>query len=55
MQPQVAFGISVLLGLVVWGMIGARYIWPALRDRPGTEALRPKATCVVLDTAFARC
>jgi hypothetical protein len=41
MQPQVAFGISVLLGLVVWRMMGARYIWPALRDRPRTEALRP--------------
>jgi hypothetical protein len=41
MQPLLIFGISVLLGLVVWGMIGARYIWPALRDRPRTEALRP--------------
>jgi hypothetical protein len=41
MQPQVAFVISVLLGFVVWGMIGARYIWPTLRGRPRTEALRP--------------
>jgi hypothetical protein len=41
MQPQVVFAISVLLGLVVWAMIGARYIWPALRGGPGTEALRP--------------
>jgi hypothetical protein len=41
MQPQLIFGISVLLAFVVWGMIGARYIWPALRDRPRTEALRP--------------
>ena len=41
MQPQVVFGISVLLGFVVWGMISARYIWPALRGRPRTEALRP--------------
>jgi hypothetical protein len=41
MQPQVVFGISVLQGFVVWGMIGARYIWPALRDRPRTDALRP--------------
>ena len=41
MQPQVVFGISVLLGFVVWGMIGARYIWPALRGRPRAEALRP--------------
>ena len=41
MQPQVVFGASVVLGFVVWGMIGARYIWPALRGRPRTEALRP--------------
>ena len=41
MQPQVIFGISVLQGFVVWGMIGARYIWPALRDKPRAEALRP--------------
>ena len=26
MQPQVAFGISVLLALVVWGMIGAIHL-----------------------------
>jgi hypothetical protein len=41
MQPQLVFGISVLLGLVVWGIIGARDIWPALRRRPRAEALRP--------------
>ena len=41
MPPQLIFGISVLLAFVVWGMIGARYIWPALRDRPRAEALRP--------------
>jgi hypothetical protein len=41
MQPQAIFGISVLLGFVVWGMIGARYIWPALRGRSRAEALRP--------------
>jgi hypothetical protein len=41
MSPQVIFGISVLLAVIVWGMIGARYIWPALRDRPRAEALRP--------------
>src|SRR5262245_42830847 len=41
MQPQAVFDISVLLGLVVWGIIGARDIWPALRRRPRAEALRP--------------
>jgi hypothetical protein len=41
MEPRLIFGISVLLGLVVWGLIGARYIWPALRGRARTDALRP--------------
>src|SRR5262245_49994582 len=41
MQPQLAFGISVLLSLLVWGLIGARDIWPALRTRPRAQALRP--------------
>ena len=41
MEPRLIFGISVLLGLVTWGLIGARYIWPALRGKPRTEALRP--------------
>lgn len=41
MQPLLVFGISVLLGLVGWGMVAARYIWPELRDKPRPEALRP--------------
>jgi hypothetical protein len=41
MEAQVLFAISALMGLVVWGLIGARYIWPALRLRPRPEALRP--------------
>jgi hypothetical protein len=41
MRPQLVFGVSVLLGLLVWGVIGARDIWPALRRRPRAEALRP--------------
>jgi len=41
MRPQVIFGVSVLLSFVVWGTIGARYAWPALRDRPRADALRP--------------
>jgi hypothetical protein len=40
MTPQIVFGISVLLALVVWGIIGARDLWPALRRRPRAEALR---------------
>ena len=41
MEAQVIFLIGVFMGLVVWGLIGARYIWPALRLRPRPEALRP--------------
>lgn len=41
MQLQAIFLISVLQGVVVWGLIAARYIWPALRDRPRAQALRP--------------
>jgi hypothetical protein len=41
MEPQIVFDISVLLGFVVWGTIGARDIWPALRERRRAEALRP--------------
>src|SRR5262245_35747661 len=40
MQPEVLFGISVLLSFVVWGTIAAKDIWPALRKKPRAEALR---------------
>ena len=41
MTPQMIFGASVLMSVVVWGLIGAQYFWPALRCRPRAEALRP--------------
>ena len=41
MSVQAIFGISVLLSFTVWGIIGHRYIWPALRTRPRDEALYP--------------
>jgi hypothetical protein len=40
-QPQALFGVSVLFGFIAWGIVAARYIWPALRHRPLTDALRP--------------
>jgi hypothetical protein len=40
MRPQATFGVSVLLGFVVWGLVGAQHIWPALRRRSRTDALR---------------
>lgn len=41
MDAQASFGISVLFGFTVWGIIGAREIWPRLRDRSRADALRP--------------
>src|SRR5262249_51660219 len=39
--PLASFGASVALGFVAWGVVAARYLWPALRDRPRADALRP--------------
>jgi hypothetical protein len=41
MPSAALFGISVVFGLVAWGAVTWNYIWPALRERPGVEALRP--------------
>jgi len=41
MEPQAIFGTSVLMGIVVWGTIAVRCLWPALQSRPPAEALRP--------------
>ncbi|HEV2136522.1 MAG TPA: hypothetical protein VGR47_20045 [Terracidiphilus sp.] len=41
MQTQLYFFISVAFSFVVWGMVAARYIWPALRRRSQAESLRP--------------
>ena len=41
MPPRALFGISVILSFISWGIIARRYIWPALRRVPRTQALRP--------------
>src|SRR5262245_25573687 len=41
MLPLAFFGISVALSSVVFGIIAARYVWPALRVLPRADALRP--------------
>lgn len=41
MLPLAIFGISVGLSFVVWGIIAAQYLWPALRNLPRARALRP--------------
>jgi hypothetical protein len=41
MQPQLSFFASIAFGLVAWGIVSARYIWPELRHKRRDEALRP--------------
>jgi len=41
MSPQLCFFVSIAFSLIAWGIITARYIWPALRLRQWAEALRP--------------
>jgi hypothetical protein len=41
MPSPVLFGISAVFGLVVWGAVAWHYIWPALREGPSPENLKP--------------
>jgi hypothetical protein len=41
MPFSVLFGISAAFGLIVWGTVAWQYIWPALRERPSPESLKP--------------
>jgi hypothetical protein len=41
MLPQLCFFVSIAFSLTAWGIVTARYIWPELRLRQRTEALRP--------------
>jgi membrane protein required for beta-lactamase induction len=41
MLPQLGFFGSIAFSLIAWGIVTARYIWPQLRSRPRSEALRP--------------
>jgi hypothetical protein len=41
MLSQLCFFASIAFGIVAWGIVTARYIWPALRHRSRAEALRP--------------
>jgi hypothetical protein len=41
LSPQLCFFVSIAFGLIVWGIVAARYIWPKLRLRQRGEAIRP--------------
>src|SRR5579863_5538290 len=41
MPSRVLFGITVAFGLAAWGAVAWHYIWPALRERPSPEDLKP--------------
>jgi hypothetical protein len=41
MLPQLSFFVSIAFSFIAWGIVTARYIWPELRLRQRTEALRP--------------
>jgi hypothetical protein len=41
MLPQLGFFGSIAFSLIAWAIVTARYIWPQLRLRQRSEALRP--------------
>src|SRR6201984_560684 len=41
MPSPVLFAVSSAFGLAVWGAVAWHYIWPALRESPSPENLKP--------------
>jgi hypothetical protein len=41
MPPRAVYGISIVFRCIAWGMVTARYVWPALHTLPRARALRP--------------
>jgi hypothetical protein len=41
MLPQLSFFGSIAFSLIAWGIVTAEFIWPQLRRRQRSEALRP--------------
>jgi hypothetical protein len=41
MPSRALFAISIVFGLAAWGAVAWHYIWPALRERPSPENLKP--------------
>jgi len=44
MLSQLCFFVSIAFGVITWGIVATRYIWPKLRLLPRAEALRPLLT-----------
>ena len=40
-QQMIWFFVSIAFSFMAWGIVTARYIWPALRFQQRAEALRP--------------
>src|SRR5712675_597814 len=40
-QQMIWFFLSITFSSIAWGIVTARYIWPELRPRQRTDALRP--------------
>ena len=41
MRAQICFFVSILFSFVAWGVVAGSVIWPKLRRRQRSEALRP--------------
>ncbi len=41
MDVRALFGLSILMSFVAFGLATKLYIWPAVRNRPRADALRP--------------
>ena len=41
MPFPILFTINGAFGMAVWGAVAGHYIWPALRERPTPESLKP--------------
>lgn len=41
MSQLALYGTGILFGFIAWGVVTAHFIWPELRRRTRTDALRP--------------
>ena len=41
MPSAALFGISAIFSFVAWAIVTRQYIWPALKERPRADAVRP--------------